>query len=290
MSLERLEKYFNMDEKDGICVDLMRNDTGLYDIVGLETKSRKVGLVMVGEIILENCIYQWKQDGSDMREEEFKSMKNETESSLLHVSEDGENKLLKLNISDLKIRPTNLVVVKGPVGSGKSSFCYALLGEMPPCSIRHDEDIQPLFRICGRIAFAGQQPWIQTGSLRENILFGLPYDKIKYDRVVDACCLIQDFAELPDGDLTFIGKSSRGVGYGRVGIANIFPEGNANMHLFSVGIVGQKGINLSGGQKSRTALARAVYADADIYILGEQETSMYFVYRNCLKFLITSSD
>jgi ABC-type multidrug transport system fused ATPase/permease subunit len=62
------------------------------------------------------------------------------------------------------------------------------------------------FRCTGRIAFAGQQAWIQSGSLRDNILFGLPFDKEKYDRVVDACCLIQDFAELPDGDMTFIGE------------------------------------------------------------------------------------
>jgi ABC-type multidrug transport system fused ATPase/permease subunit len=201
VSLERLEKYFNMDEKDGMCVELIKNETEtrLYDRLGLASESRSSEHVMVGEISLQSCIYQWKQDSSASGGEETSDlMKDE--------SDVAENNLLKLNIHNLKISPANLVVVKGPVGSGKSSFCHALLGEMPPFNSTTDEDNQSYFRLCGRIAYAGQQAWIQSGSLRDNIVFGLPYEKEKYDRVVDACCLIQDFSELPDGDMTFIGK------------------------------------------------------------------------------------
>ena len=200
VSLERLEKYFNMDEKDGICVELLKTESGLSD---LETEQRHLEAVMVGEITFHNCFYQWKQDSSTVGKE--KEVETPLLATLDHV-DNSENKLLKLNILNLKIRPASLVVMKGPVGSGKSSFCHALLGEMPSCNGRNDEEIQSQLQLRGRIAFAGQQAWIQSGRLRDNILFGLPYEKEKYDRVVDACCLHQDFVELPDGDMTFIGK------------------------------------------------------------------------------------
>lgn len=88
----------------------------------------------------------------------------------------------------------------------------------------------------GSIAYVAQQAWIQNATLKDNILFGKPYDKKKYDRVVEACALKPDFEMLPGADLTEIGE---------------------------------KGINLSGGQKQRVSLARAVYADANIYFLDD---------------------
>lgn len=78
--------------------------------------------------------------------------------------------------------------------------------------------------------------WIQNATLQENILFGKPLDRKKYDCVVEACALKPDFDILPGGDQTEIGE---------------------------------KGINLSGGQKQRVSLARAVYNDADIYFLDD---------------------
>lgn len=90
--------------------------------------------------------------------------------------------------------------------------------------------------IRGSIAYCQQQPWIQNESLRENILFGSEYDSEKYEKVIQACCLKRDLSILPDGDLTEIGE---------------------------------QGINVSGGQKQRLSLARAVYYDADIYLLDD---------------------
>ena len=78
--------------------------------------------------------------------------------------------------------------------------------------------------------------WILNATVRENILFGTPYDEARYWRTVQACQLMNDFRMLPAGDKTEIGE---------------------------------KGINLSGGQKQRVSLARAVYADADLYILDD---------------------
>ncbi|KAJ2808048.1 hypothetical protein H4R21_000229, partial [Coemansia helicoidea] len=89
---------------------------------------------------------------------------------------------------------------------------------------------------CGSIAYVPQQPWIMNATLRDNILFGHRFDQAFYDRVIDACALRQDLDMLPAGDMTEIGE---------------------------------KGINLSGGQKARVSLARAVYARADVYLLDD---------------------
>jgi ATP-binding cassette, subfamily C (CFTR/MRP), member 1 len=88
----------------------------------------------------------------------------------------------------------------------------------------------------GKIAYVAQQPWIMNASVKDNILFGHRYDPEFYLKTVDACALADDFKSLPDGDETE---------------------------------VGEKGISLSGGQKARVALARAVYARADIYFLDD---------------------
>lgn len=90
--------------------------------------------------------------------------------------------------------------------------------------------------IHGSIAYVAQQPWVLNASVRENITFGHRWDPVFYDQTVKACALLDDFDQLPDGDRTE---------------------------------VGEKGISLSGGQKARLALARAVYARADVYLLDD---------------------
>lgn len=121
--------------------------------------------------------------------------------------------------------------VVGPVGCGKSSFLHALLGEM-------DRDITPgsVVELRGSTAFAAQSAFVVNATLRENITFGRPYDKERYAATVEACCLLPDLALLPAGDATE---------------------------------VGEQGITLSGGQRQRLSLARAVYSDADVYLLDD---------------------
>uniref|UniRef100_T1JBD6 ABC-type glutathione-S-conjugate transporter n=1 Tax=Strigamia maritima TaxID=126957 RepID=T1JBD6_STRMM len=121
-----------------------------------------------------------------------------------------------------------LFAVVGAVGSGKSSMLAAILGEMVK--------LNGTVNTQGSIAYVSQQAWIQNASLRNNILFGKPYNHQKYQKIINACALVQDFEILPAGDETEIGE---------------------------------KGINLSGGQKQRVSLARAVYNDADIYLLDD---------------------
>jgi ABC-type multidrug transport system fused ATPase/permease subunit len=88
----------------------------------------------------------------------------------------------------------------------------------------------------GTLAYVSQSSWIQSGTVRDNILFGKPMNKARYENAIKACALDEDINDLSHGDLTEIG---------------------------------QRGINLSGGQKQRIQLARAVYNDADIYLLDD---------------------
>ncbi|CAK4107440.1 unnamed protein product, partial [Aphanomyces euteiches] len=137
---------------------------------------------------------------------------------------DADNLLFR-NIN-LKVHQGELVVIHGAVGQGKSSLCSILLGEM----VKTNGSVF----VGGQVAYFSQQPWIQNTTIRENILFGKPYDRTKYDKVIDACALAKDMASFPAGDRTEIGA---------------------------------KGLNLSGGQKARVSLARACYSNADVFIL-----------------------
>ncbi|XP_058061275.1 multidrug resistance-associated protein 1-like [Anopheles bellator] len=129
---------------------------------------------------------------------------------------------------NLSLRKSQLSAIVGTVGTGKSSLISALLGEMEKMGGTVNTD--------GTIAYVPQQAWIQNATLKDNILFGKPFDQKKYDKVIESCALVPDLAMLPGGDSTEIGE---------------------------------KGINLSGGQKQRVALARAVYADAEIYLFDD---------------------
>ncbi|XP_074882258.1 ATP-binding cassette sub-family C member 2 isoform X5 [Buteo buteo] len=98
------------------------------------------------------------------------------------------------------------------------------------------ENIKGHINIQGSLAYVPQQPWIQNATLKDNILFGSELDEARYQQVIEACALLPDLELLPAGDQTEIGE---------------------------------KGINLSGGQKQRVSLARALYSNADIYVLDD---------------------
>lgn len=93
-----------------------------------------------------------------------------------------------------------------------------------------------VIKVKGELTYASQQSWLFPGTIRSNILFGKDFNPQKYERVLRACALTKDLESLPNGDLE---------------------------------VVGDRGANLSGGQKARINLARAVYQDADIYLLDD---------------------
>ncbi|KAJ8554348.1 hypothetical protein K7X08_025026 [Anisodus acutangulus] len=129
---------------------------------------------------------------------------------------------------NLEVKPGQKIAICGEVGSGKPTLLSAILGEVP--------SIQGTVQVFGTVAYVSQSAWIQTGSIRENILFGSPLDSQRYQQTLEKCSLLKDLELLPFGDLTEIGE---------------------------------RGANLSGGQKQRIQLARALYQNADIYLLDD---------------------
>ncbi|CAL5185452.1 unnamed protein product [Lathyrus oleraceus] len=120
------------------------------------------------------------------------------------------------------------VAICGEVGSGKSTLLTTILGEVSKTKGTID--------VHGRFAYVSQTAWIQTGTVRDNILFGSELDDQRYQETLQKSSLVKDLELFPYGDLTEIGE---------------------------------RGVNLSGGQKQRIQLARALYQNADIYLLDD---------------------
>ncbi|CAM1312335.1 ABCC4 (predicted) [Pycnogonum litorale] len=127
-----------------------------------------------------------------------------------------------------KITSGDLLFVAGEVGSGKSSLLMTVLNDLVICSGQTD--------VQGKIAYVSQCPWINSGTLEENITFGMQYNEAKYNSIIDDCDLLPDIQKFINGSRT---------------------------------IVGERGVTLSGGQKARIALARSLYYDADVYLLDD---------------------
>jgi ABC-type sulfate/molybdate transport systems ATPase subunit len=145
-----------------------------------------------------------------------------------------------------------LTVISGKTGTGKSLLLLSVLGEADlisgavhaPRRERYSEqsyasslppNASPWLRPAVT-AYVNQSPWIENGTLRDNILFGLPLDEERYEKTLRACALPRDLDLMPDGDLTELGV---------------------------------QGVNLSGGQRWRIALARAIYSRASILVLDD---------------------
>ncbi|WWC87583.1 uncharacterized protein L201_002473 [Kwoniella dendrophila CBS 6074] len=160
------------------------------------------------ERLTENATFSWDSDAKSASNRETKH---------------GVFRLENINIEIP--RGGQIIGIVGPVGSGKSSLLQGLIGEM---SILHGS-----ITFGGRLAYCQQSAWIQNASVRDNILFGQPWDEARYWDAIRNSSLMTDLELLPDGDLT------------------------------------EAGVNLSGGQKQRINIARALYYDADIVLFDD---------------------
>ncbi|VAH82615.1 unnamed protein product [Triticum turgidum subsp. durum] len=192
VSLDRIEEFIKEDHQGK--PSCHGNINGMKD------------LAMAGEIIIEPGEYSWEAD---------------TSSKKTKVT-------LKIN-SKVSIRKGLKVAVCGPVGSGKSSLLYSIMGEIPRVS-----GAEPT--VVGSRAYVPQSAWIQTGTIQDNVLFGKAMDRSLYEEVLQGCALDRDLELWANGDMT---------------------------------VVGERGVNLSGGQKQRIQLARALYSDSDVYFLDD---------------------
>jgi ABC-type multidrug transport system fused ATPase/permease subunit len=143
--------------------------------------------------------------------------------------------------------PPGLTVVCGEVGSGKTALLQALLGEL-------DQLGGVNYRTNEMVGYCGQTPWLQSMSIRDNILFAAPYEEVRFKQVLEVCALAPDMLNFKHGDLS---------------------------------MVGENGVGLSGGQKQRISLARAVYSKANTLLLDDPLSALDhqtadFIVRRCL--------
>ena len=133
----------------------------------------------------------------------------------------------------LSVTSPALVLVCGPVGSGKSSLLATVLGEflVTNGSVKYS----------GTLGYVSDTPWVFPGTVRDSVLFGLPYDEKFYAKVIKACQLENDLRTSPQQDLA---------------------------------VIGEHGATVSGGQRTSISLARAVYSQADIYLLDDPLSSL----------------
>ncbi|KAL1939047.1 hypothetical protein VTO73DRAFT_10307 [Trametes versicolor] len=135
---------------------------------------------------------------------------------------------------ELIFQKGKISLIIGATGAGKTSLLMALLGEMHYIPAGPDSFVN-LPRE-GGVAYAAQESWVQNDTIRNNIVFGAPYDEVRYQAVLEQCALKRDLTLFDAGDQTE---------------------------------VGEKGITLSGGQKARITLARAVYSSAEVLLLDD---------------------
>lgn len=170
-----------------------------------------------------------------------------------NIQKSKDKKEIKEDIEDVNLHSISfdakdgeLITIVGAVGCGKSTMLHALMHEL--------KITEGSIRTNGTRAYVEQEPFIMSGTLKENILVGGEFDPKRFDEVTKACCLDHDIANLPQGAETEIGE---------------------------------RGVTVSGGQKARISLARAVYSDADIYFLDDPLSAVdpdvaSKIFKNCI--------
>ncbi|KAJ7131700.1 multidrug resistance-associated ABC transporter [Mycena crocata] len=209
-------------------------------------------------IAFQSCTVTWPQDRTSA-----------TPSATPSAASTPRHKFVLVDLT-LQFPPGELSLICGKLGSGKTLLLLALLGEAdlltgqmlcprsPPNSLAgFTEDIvtKENWVIQGMCAYVPQAAWLRNASIKDNILFSLPYDEERYKLTLEVCALVSDLEILEDGDQAEIGE---------------------------------RGVNLSGGQKARVSLARAVYSRASILLLDDVLSAVdahtaHHLYHSCLR-------
>ena len=172
------------------------------------------------------------------KQKKMKAEGGDLSKSLLDTSEDSQQTTgnqtdheFELLLKDFNVPKSKVTFVIGKIGSGKSSLLHSIVGEM-----RISKDVPASLRMCGSAAYIGQKPWLLNGTIKENIMLDRPFDSDRMARAVR-------YAALED-DLKTLGKGLESE-------------------------TGENGDALSGGQKTRVALARCIYQDPDVLLLDD---------------------
>ncbi|KAL5505095.1 hypothetical protein ACEPAH_7758 [Sanghuangporus vaninii] len=247
VAMQRIETFLNEDEV-GSQVSTLKEDV-----------KKEFNDVMV--LGLDNATLKWNMMGKEMPSDKKSKGKDNSPKAQGDTERDIEADIADTLQSDITQAKTVAVVqdrafelrdisvlfpegalsvVIGPTASGKTALLLALLGEMTLTKgrILMRKNIHSVYEdgLTHSISYAAQTPWLQHQSIKENILFGAPFEPERYAAVLDACALRPDLARFEDGDETEIGV---------------------------------RGVSLSGGQKARVALARAIYARSKFVLLDD---------------------
>ncbi|KAF9031702.1 multidrug resistance-associated ABC transporter [Hymenopellis radicata] len=237
VSMRRIEKYLNSHEIVPVPPLSEQSDT----------------------IAFQSCTVTWPQDRSGS------SAGSSTASS---AASTPRQKFVLIDLS-LRFPKGELSLICGKLGSGKTLLLHALLGEAdiltgqmlcprsPPDAIASLQDVYRTedWIVQGVCAYVPQAAWLRNASIKDNILFNLPFNAQRYRRTLEVCALVTDLEILEDGDESEIGE---------------------------------RGVNLSGGQKARVSLARAVYSRASTLFLDDVLSAVdahtaHHLYNTCLK-------
>ncbi|KAL8170790.1 hypothetical protein V2J09_022594 [Rumex salicifolius] len=186
------------------CRECKQEEAMMIDLMSRSCPSLQVGCSLEDKAIVTcKAFFSWSSDNLDMQK-------------------------FHLNDLNLCLPKGYFVAIIGEVGSGKSSLLCAILREM--------ETHQGWVHTNGTISYVPQVPWILSGTIRENIVFGEAFNSERYADVLQACALDVDISQMAEGDMAYLGE---------------------------------RGNNLSGGQKARLALARAMYLGRDLFLLDD---------------------
>ncbi|KAG2008510.1 ATP-binding cassette transporter [Coprinopsis cinerea AmutBmut pab1-1] len=239
VSLRRIEKYMSGAE--------------VSPVLPLEEQGTKIAF--------QSCTVTWPQGRSQSQDGSNASTASSTPTT-------PSKKFVLVDLT-LDFPRGELSLICGKLGSGKSLLLLSLLGEAdilsgqilcprsPPDSIASSANagLRGEWVVEGLCAYVPQAAWLRNASIKENILFGLPYNEKRYQKTLKACALVNDLEILEDGDESEIGE---------------------------------RGVNLSGGQKARVSLARAVYSRASILFLDDVLSAVdahtaHHLYHQCLR-------
>ena len=227
---EEKEKIENEEEKD-VELNIQKNRNRKESFSNSDTDEENENGIELQDLNFNN--YEDKiKEKNDKLLHKPKDKKVEVKNKKEEEKEPEIEIIELLKNINLKIEKGDLIGIVGPVGAGKSCLLNAILNNLDALNNTTGKKI----KINGSVAYVPQKAWILNDTVRNNIVFKRQFDQEKYNKVINICQLTPDFELFKSGDMTQ---------------------------------VSDKGSNLSGGQKTRITIARAVYSDSDIYLFDD---------------------
>ena len=245
VGLVRIEIFLSHKENDDKQIKYIQKDSEYSIIIenidfGIERKIEQQNTFLIkkeGESIQLKVKKKRKKTKIENSKNIFDVDKSNIES--INNKINYEKKIITLLKGiNFKIKKGEHIGIIGEVGSGKTCLLNSIINNL--AILNKKKEIGNIL-LSGKISFVSQNSWILNATIEQNILFFKPMDREKYNKILLICQLIPDLSIFPQGDQTEIGE---------------------------------KGVNLSGGQKTRISIARAVYNDSDIYIFDDPLSSL----------------